>query len=179
MIKLKQMEKSDISICGTIHYEAFFGRLQKALLEKEPQAAKDFFDSFDFGFYFSRYIDCSDKYAYCICNGGEIVGYITALELPTFGGDCIIYIDSIAVSPKHQKQKYGKAALEQFAALFPESTVFRLLTDKQRPAFKMYESLGFMDMEMVVMEKSRLLSKINRFIQPHNGKQASGVNDSL
>lgn len=167
MAELKQMSKSDIDQCGTIHYEAFYGRFQNALREKEPQAEQDFRNSFDFPCYFPKYIEDNDKHAYCICNGGEIIGYITALELPTFGGESIIYIDSIAVSPKHQRHGYGKDALKQFMELFPASAVKRLLIDKKRPAFRMYESLGFMDMEMIVMEQSQLLTKMNNYIQSH------------
>ena len=167
MVELKPMTKADIDQCGTIHYEAFYSRFQNALLEREPQAEQDFRNSFDFIYYFSKYIEDNDKHAYCICHDREVIGYIAALELPTFGGDSIIYIDSIAVSPKHQKHGYGRDALKQFMELFPASAVKRLLTDKKRPAFKMYESLGFIDMEMVVMEHSQLLTKMNNYLQAH------------
>lgn len=170
MVMLKPMEKKDIEICGEIHYCAFYGKYRDALLDKAPKAENDFRNGFDFLYYFSRYIEDSDKHALCIIGDDITVGYITALEMPTFGGDNIIYIDNIAVSPQFQKKGYGTAALKQFMEMFPGSATKRLLTDKKLPAYKMYEKLGFLDMQINVMESSNLLTKMNNMLQSHEKK---------
>lgn len=68
------------------------------------------------------FIEDYDKYAFCIISDEQIVGYITALEIPSLVDDNTIYIDSIAVAPEFQKKGYGKEALTHFMNMFPETT---------------------------------------------------------
>jgi ribosomal protein S18 acetylase RimI-like enzyme len=142
------MEKADISRCWEIHSGAF------AYQAENNDGSRR---CFDFEGYFSRFIDDHDKYAFCIIADGQTVGYLTALEIPSFDVRLTIYIDSLAVAPAYQKRGYGSDALKQFFELFPKETAFRLQTMKDKPAYKMYEKIGFMDVGMQVMEHSEMI----------------------
>ena len=156
------MSIADIEQCGYIHYRAFHCKTGEAIAHYLSDYSDKFRKCFDFKRYFSRFIEDYDKYAFCIIRDKQIVGYITALEIPSFFDYNTIYIDSIAVSPKFQKQGYGKEALKKFMDFFPETTTKKLQTTKDVPAYKMYQQLGFIDMELQVMETSQILVKLHR-----------------
>ena len=164
MTELHKMNIADIEQCGDIHYRAFHNRMDEVLAKCLPDYSSKFIDCFDFKRYFSRFIEDYDKYAFCIICDNQLVGYITALEFPNFFDEKIVYIDSIAVAPEFQKKGYGKEALKQFKDLFPETTI-KLQTTKDRPAYKMYQQLGFIDVELQIMETSPVLEKIHKETQ--------------
>ena len=167
MAKLRKMEMSEIELCGELHFQAFYDDTIKELVEYSTDLPKNLRIEFDFESYFSRFINETDKYAFCIIVNKKIVGYITALEIPSITGENTIYIDSIAIEPSMQKRGYGSKALKQFMNMFSKSATKRLLTTKSRPAYKMYQKLGFIDMEMQVMECSLLNNKIIALEQEH------------
>lgn len=156
------MRITDIKHCSDIHYRAFHCKNDKAIVKYIPDFSDKFKECFDFNHYYSRFIEDYDKYAYCIICNNQIVGYLTALEIPSFYDGNAIYIDSIAVAPEFQKQGYGKEALKLFMDFFPETTTKMLQTTKDRPAYKMYQQLGFIDMEVQVMETSQILVKLHK-----------------
>lgn len=112
--ELRKMEKTDIEICGKIHYDSFYGEYHVPLVDLDPEISRQFLDGFDFDFYFSRFIEDADKYAFCVLDGETIIGYITALEIPTFNGNCAVYIDSFAIASSAQRKGHGTAAMNQF-----------------------------------------------------------------
>ena len=44
--------------------------------------------------------------------------------------------------------------------MFSETAMMKLQTTKDRPAYKMYQELGFIDMEVQVMETNSMLAKL-------------------
>ncbi len=147
MTSIREMTEDDIDICTAIYKRAF---------HHEGQLA----EVFDCRGYFMRFISESDKYAYCILNDSEVVGLIAALQIPDMLAPYTLYIDNLAVDPAQQKHGFGREALEQFMALFPKEINIKLITEKSRPAYGMYEKMGFLDMEVCVMERSLLTDKI-------------------
>ena len=166
MIELRKMTKEDVIKCGNIHYSAFYEKTNNRIINILGDEAKKLDDKIKnglkFDFYFSQFIDDIDKYAYCIISDNQIVGYITALEIPSLSGVNTIYIDSIAVSGEFQKLGYGSEALKKFIAMFSNDAVKRLITDKNIPAYKMYDKIGFGDMDMQVMESSPLIDDLKK-----------------
>ena len=152
MTELRKMEKTDIPVCGEIFYAAFFGAVDRLL----PETSEEYRRTFNYERYFSRFIEDKDKYAFCIIGNGQTVGFIAALEIPSVNDAYTLYIDNFAVAPEYQQHGYGSEAMRQFLDMFPKSTTKRLQTSKNRPAYKMYEKLGFMDVDMRVMEFSDL-----------------------
>lgn len=45
--------------------------------------------------------------------------------------------------------------------MFPETTTKKLQTTKDRPAYRMYKQLGFIDIELQVMETNSILAKLH------------------
>lgn len=160
MIELRKMNIGDIKQCGDIHFRAFNQKTDENSDKNSPVFSDHIRKRYDFKHYFSRFIDDYDKYAFCIICDEQIVGYITALEIPSFEENNTIYIDSIAVAPEFQNQGYGTEALKQFMDMFPETALKKLQTTKDRPAYKMYQELGFIDMEVQVMETNSIIAKI-------------------
>ena len=160
MIELQKMDIVNIKQCGDIHLRAFRFETSDDYAEHSTELSDSLRKCYDFTHYFSRFIEDYDKYAFCIISDEQIVGYITALEIPSLVDDNAIYIDSIAVAPEFQKKGYGKEALTQFMNMFPETTTKKLQTTKDRPAYKMYKQLGFIDMELQVMETNSILAKL-------------------
>lgn len=156
MTELRKMEKTDIPVCGEIFYAAFFGAVDRLL----PETSEEYRITFNYERYFSRFIEDKDKYAFCIIGNGQTVGFIAALEIPSVNDAYTLYIDNFAVAPEYQQHGYGSEAMRQFLDMFPKSTTKRLQTTKDRPAYKMYEKLGFADVDMRVMESSAIMERL-------------------
>ena len=95
--------------------------------------------------YFRGFIGHKDRFAYCILENNQLVGYITAVEMPDKSCGTTIYIDEIRIAWDEQQKGYGTAALEQFFSLFNSKQMFSLITEKELPAYHVYQKLKFYD----------------------------------
>ena len=84
MIELRKMNIVDIEQCGDIHFRAFNCKSNENTVENPTESSDSLRKCYDFMHYFSRFIEDYDKYAFCIICDEQIVGYITALEIPAF-----------------------------------------------------------------------------------------------
>ena len=139
MTMIREMTKDDIELCGSIHISAFYGKIDKYLDENHKDVAEKMRGLYRFSDYFSRFIDDADKYAYCFVCENKVVGYLTALEIPSLMDGDNIFIDSIAVSQDYQQKGIGTKCLNEFISKFPENCTKRLLTEEKRPAYKFYK----------------------------------------
>ena len=137
------MCNDDIEICANIFHRAF-------------DHTQIFRDLCDCGKYFTGFIGNSERYAYCILNDNEVIGFITALNIPNYIYSYTVFIDCVAVDTDFQRRGYGSEALDRFLNLFSEDVNKMLVTEKKRPAYKMYEKSGFIEMESCIMENSSL-----------------------
>lgn len=95
--------------------------------------------------YFAAYIEHNDKYALKIVDKGEIKGFLVAYDVIQPDGKPLMYIDNFAVAPEYRKQGLGTAALKSFIDRFGNDVMFKLMTHRDMPAFKMYKALYFTD----------------------------------
>ena len=160
MNMIREMTKDDIKLCGPIHISAFYGKIDKYLDENHKDVAEKMRGLYRFSDYFSRFIDDADKYAYCFVYENKVVGYLTALEIPSLMDGDTIFIDSIAVSQDYQQKGIGTKCLNEFISKFPENCTKRLLTEEKRPAYKFYKQNGFQDIDLRVMECSQIADMI-------------------
>ena len=159
------MTNEDIETCGNIEFTAY-GHIDeiRSIMKYEQ--------------YFLCFICDADKYAYCILKDNIIIGYVTALKMPSICVDYSLYIDNIAVSPLYPKKGYGSNALKQFINMFPKNIVKRLQTELDRPAYEMYKKMGFSDVEMVIMEKS-IYNDIANKIKKNNYSSVEELVDTI
>ena len=151
IITIRDMKHEDIEACNDIYFRAFS---TISVLKDFTKASR----------YFSSFIEDKDKYAVCFMKDDEIIGFLAALQIPDMFYEYSVYIDNIAVDPKHQNKGYGSVAIKLFLDCFPHQTKKKLLTDINRPAYKMYLKLGFIDsykeMDCCVMESSPIIDAI-------------------
>ncbi|EGC02910.1 GNAT family N-acetyltransferase [Ruminococcus albus] len=147
---LREMTKYDIEKCTQIGFSAFgTSAVMQSLYHYES--------------YFKGFIESRERYAFCIETNGKTAGFMTVQEIPSLMGGITIYIDDIAVEKKCQRKGIGTAAIKQLFAMFPDENVnFMLKTMPDIPAYKLYDRLGFMDMNMSVMEKSLITQYIKK-----------------
>ena len=160
MSTIRKMTKEDIELCGAIHISAFYGKIDKYLEDNHKDVADKMRGLYRFSDYFSRFIDDADKYAYCFMYEDKVVGYLTAIEIPSLMDGNTIFIDSLAVSQDYQQKGIGTSCLNEFIAMFPENCTKRLLTEKKRPAYEFYKKIGFQDIDLRVMESSQIADLI-------------------
>ena len=150
-ITIRVMKHEDIEVCNDIYFRAFS---TISVLKGATNALR----------YFSAFIEDKDKYAVCFIKDNEIIGFLLALQMPDMFYEYSVYIDNIAIDPNHQNKGYGSTAIKLFLDSFPRKTKIRLLTDINRPAYKMYQKLGFIDsykeMDCCVMESSPIIDAI-------------------
>lgn len=171
MTMIREMTKDDIQLCGDIHISAFYGRIDKYLEDNYSDIAVKMREAYRFSDYFSSFIDDNGKYAYCFVYENKVVGYLTALEIPSLMDGSTVFIDSIAVAQDYQQKGVGTKCLNEFISMFPENCTKRLLTEKNRPAYEFYKQNGFHDIDLRVMECSQIsdliveLEKKNKELQ--------------
>ena len=98
---LEKMMIEDIGICSKIYLDAF------GHTDRVPE-------KYDLNRYFLNVIKNESAYALVYKENNEIVGIITAIEMPSLDSDSLIYIDVVAVAPDKQKKGYGKSMLKDF-----------------------------------------------------------------
>ena len=142
-ITIRDMLHEDIEICSDIYFKAI---PDLAVIKERLNTTR----------YFSGFIENKDRYAICFLKGDAIIGFLTGFKIPYLYYEYTVYIDNITVDPNHQKKGYGSTAFKMFLDSLPRQTNKRLITEKSRPAYRMYDKLGFMDMECSLMESSPL-----------------------
>ena len=113
--------------------------------------------------YFAPFVNDDDKYAICFLKEDEVIGFLTALQVPDMFYEFMVYIDNIAVAPIHQKKGYGSVALKLFIDSLPRNTIKHLITEKSLPAYVMYEKLGFEDIGGCIMESSPIINVLKKY----------------
>lgn len=165
MAEIVLMNKDDIEICSNIYALAFdilclsdeintFSKENKELLEL---CAK----TYDLPRYFDQCIDDKDKYAYCIREKNQVIGFLTGWNIPSVSNPYSVYIDIIAVKPEYQKSGYGTELLQYFLNNIVKDTSAVLVTKPDYPAYKMYNDIGFMDENATRMIYSKITEIIN------------------
>ncbi|MGN0634056.1 MAG: GNAT family N-acetyltransferase [Oscillospiraceae bacterium] len=153
MEELVLMTKDDIETCRKIYFDAF-GYSANGVCSILSEI-------YSFEEYFFQCIDDNDKYAYCIKNNLETVGFITAWNQPSILDESITYIDIVAVAPLYQKQGFGTRMMSLFIEHVGKDRMFSLQTNRKKPAYKMYKKLGFIDDEnTVTMVKSQAIDQL-------------------
>lgn len=159
MTEFSKIGKDDIKQCIDIYFAAFDNILYgesgnndlKDLTPKRSSSLEQYF------------LDCIDRdgrYAYCVKDDGDIVGIIVAWDRLSPEPGEIIYVDTIAVAPRHQRKGYGTALINEFIRTVSGEKLLILNTKKNLPAYELYKKLGFYETEFVTMQKSPLLDKL-------------------
>lgn len=159
MIQFSKIGKDDIKQCIDIYFAAFdnilYGSSINDILHDFQSRRTSFLEQ-----YFLECIDREDRYAFCIKDGADIVGIIIAWDRPSPEPGEIIYVDTIAVAPEHQRKGYGTALINEFIRTVSGEKLLILNTKKNIPAYELYKKLGFYETEFVTMQKSPLLDKL-------------------
>lgn len=164
MIELAEIKKEDIPRCVEIYIAAF--GYDEILTKIDNIAVSDTELSgslkkhYDFEAYFSKCMEYDDKYALCLKDDGKTVGFITAWDMLSVESENAIYIDAIAVAPECQKKGYGTIIIEEFIRAVSKEKLVVLNTEKNLPAYALYKKLGFVETEMIVMQKSPKIDKV-------------------
>lgn len=167
MAEIVLMNKDDIEICSKIYALAFdiiclsdkintFSKENKELLELCAQ-------TYNLPRYFTQCIDDKDKYAYCIREENQVIGFLTGWNMPSVLYPYSVYIDIIAVKPEYQKNGYGTKLLQCFLDNIVKDKSAVLVTKPDYPAYKMYTNIGFMDeneTRMDYSEYTRIIKKV-------------------
>ena len=151
MKELVKMTIEDIDMCTDIYVKAF-------------EKTAEYRSICDFGHYFSSFINGDDKYAYVLKSDNEIVGLLTAFQIPSFVDSFSVHIDSVAVSPEYQRQGNGRTMLKSFIELISEGSGITINAYKDKPSYKLYVDIGFYDIKdishlMYSPELARLVKK--------------------
>lgn len=168
MSELIKMDIKDIEVCTEIYVKAF-------------EKTKEYQSICDFDHYFRSFINGSDKYAYVLKSDNEIVGLLTAFQIPSFVDDFSVHIDSVAISPEYQRQGNGRTMLKSFIDLISDGSGITINAYKDKPSYKLYVDVGFYDIdnishlmyspelaklvreyEMLTKENEELKSEINK-----------------
>ena len=99
-----------------------------------------------------------------------IVGFITAWDIPCISENKAIHIDTIAVDPEFQKKGYGTKLIEYFISTVSKENLVTLDTKKSIPAFSLYKKLGFIETEIISMQKSPLLDRLQAEIEEYKAR---------
>lgn len=133
---LEKMQIEDIGICSKIYLDAF------GHTDRVPE-------KYDLNRYFLNVIKNESAYALVYKEDNEIVGIITAIEMPSLDSDSLIYIDVVAVAPDKQKSGYGKSMLKDFYDNYSNERIVWLVTESDSPGSKLYESVGMVPVNMM------------------------------
>jgi len=163
MVTLIPMEEKHIQQCSEIDTNSLLKPLDDCsdILSDIVENLKEFRGNAIYT-YFQGFINHTGRYAYCIIADEQIVGYITALEMPDKSCGTNIYIDEIRIADNEQKKGYGTNALEQFFSLFNDEQMFSLITQKNLPAYHMYQKLSFNDTGNVQLMTRSVFSDLIR-----------------
>lgn len=169
MIELAEMKKEDIARCAEIYFTAFgydktFAKLDDIAAD-DPELAGVFKKSYNFEPYFEKCVEQEGKYALCLKDNSETVGFITAWDIPCPDSGDAIHIDTIAVAPECQRKGYGTKIIEMFIQTISKEKLVVLDTKKDKPAFALYKKLGFVETEVISMQKSPLLDRLEAEIK--------------
>lgn len=82
----------------------------------------------------------------------EILGFILACKCPTYGGAYYLYIDTFVVGKDAQGLGIGKMLLAKVRENLFANRIFsiKLMTQREKPAYKIYKHLGFEEIEEYV-----------------------------
>lgn len=169
MVELAKIKKEDIARCVEIYIAAFgyneiFAKIDD-IATHDLEFACALKKSYTFDSYFSKCMEQDGKYALCLKDNSKIVGFITAWDILCPDSGDAIHIDTIAVAPECQKKGYGTIMIEKFIQTISKEKLVVLNTKKNLPAFALYKKLGFMETEMISMQKSPMLDKLKDEIE--------------
>lgn len=159
MVELAEMKKEDIEKCVGIFIDAFdVKKISENVSENNCQTTESKVETIRQ--YFEGCIDRNNHYALCLKDDNEIVGIITAWDtLSPYLGESI-YVDTVAVAPKCQRNGYGTMMINEFIKMISKDKLIELNTKKKIPAFNLYKKLGFIETEFVILQKSPQMDRV-------------------
>lgn len=133
------LTEADLPDCGRIYFAAF----------QKPDATKQFYNT---DRYFGRYIADPDKYAYGIRYKGQLIGILTALQLPAFYNAYTIYVDVVAITPEYQHKGFGSMMMQSFFESVAGDAAVGLNTYRNSAPYQFYKKLHFIDDNVVRLQ---------------------------
>lgn len=164
VVELVEIKKEDIDQCIEIYFSAFDNNINS-------DGSKNSIYEFTYDrrpllkHYFIGCIDQEGKYALCLKDDSKIVGIITAWNILCPETEDAIHIDSIAVAPECQKKGYGTIMINEFIRTISKDKMVVLNTKKTLPAYGLYKKLGFIESDVVTMQKSPVIEKLKDEIE--------------
>lgn len=91
-------------------------------------------------------------YSFVAKRENEVLGFILAYKCPTYGGSYYLYIDTFVVGKATQGLGIGKMLFEKIKENMLMNRIFsiKLMTQRERPAYKIYKHMGFEEIEEYV-----------------------------
>lgn len=91
-------------------------------------------------------------YSFVAKRENEVLGFILACKCPTYGGAYCLYIDTFVVGKDAQGLGIGKMLFAKIKENMFMDRIFsmKLMTQRERPAYKIYKHLGFKEIEEYV-----------------------------
>lgn len=158
MVELVEIRKEDIDQCIEIYISAFNNNNSDGSINSEYEFTYDRHTPLKH--YFFGCVDQEGKYAFCLKDDSKIVGIITAWDILCPEMEDAIHIDVIAVAPECQKKGYGTTMINEFVRTISKEKMIVLNTKKTLPAYGLYKKLGFIESEVVTMQKSPVIEKL-------------------
>lgn len=156
MVEFVEVRKEDIDQCIEIYISSFDNNSSEGSINSEYEYDR----RNPLKHYFSGCVDQEGKYAFCLKDTGKIVGIITAWDILCPEMEDAIHIDAIAVAPEYQKKGYGTTMINEFIRTISKEKMIVLNTKKNLPAYGLYKKLGFIESEVVTMQKSPMIEKL-------------------
>lgn len=158
MGELAIMKNEDINVCIEIYRDAF----EVSETEKEVMNSLKMNNHET---YFKKCISENDKYAYCYKHNGEIIGFITAWDIPSVSNEYDIFISCVAIAANARKKGHGRKMLGAFLETVTKEHTVWLETRKGIPAYKMYKDFDFDDDNTTRMVRSLKAIELKREIE--------------
>ena len=152
MANFEKMKSEDIQICTNIYLESF-GHTKEEGLDVEG--------------YLKSYIENKNAKALVYKESGNVVGFVTAMELPDMMEGISYYIDILVVDKNMQKKGYGTSMINDFINNISKEKPVWLITRKSDVSNKLYSKTMIKFDDIGYYSYSPLISRLNECIKEY------------